>query len=70
MGWSDHRFLYPPHPRYSHCARQQQHVKVKTFAAGFLENVAASLLDASEKALKIRAGASKNRRKRSVRARA
>ena len=35
-------------------------------AAGVLEDVAASLLDVGEKALKIRAGASKNRRKRSA----
>ena len=35
-------------------------------AAGVLEDVAASLLDVGEKALKIRAGASKNRRKLSA----
>ena len=33
LGWSHHRLLYPTHPRYSPCARQQQHDKVKTFAA-------------------------------------
>ena len=32
LGWSHHRLLYPTHPRYSPCARQQQHDKVKTFA--------------------------------------
>ena len=65
LGWSDHHLLYPPHPRYSHSARQQQHDKVKTFA-GVLDERAASLLDSGEKALKIRAGAWKNRHKRSA----
>ena len=31
LGWSHHHLLYPPHPRHSPCARQQQHDKVKTF---------------------------------------
>ena len=32
LRWPCHHLAHPhPHPRYSHCARQQQHDKVKTF---------------------------------------
>ena len=32
LGWPCHHLAHPAHPRYAHCARQQQHDKVKTFA--------------------------------------
>ena len=32
LGWPGHHLAHPAHPRYAHCARQQQHDKVKTFA--------------------------------------